>query len=111
MVCFGSAISLRCTIMAAGLASIREGRQTEMNQENVGYYKTPFGQEPFCTVCGSDVLWVDCENCEDGYSHHDCGEDTCCCLDPLPNVVCDWCDGKGGWYVCLHCDKTETRQK
>ena len=30
MVCFGSAISHRCTSMAAGLASIREGRQTEM---------------------------------------------------------------------------------
>jgi len=109
VVCFGSAISLRCTIMAARLGSIHEGRQTEMNQENVGYYKTPFGEEPFCTVCGSDVYWVDCENCEDGYSHHDCGEDTCCCLDPLPNVVCDWCDGKGGWYVCLHCDKKETK--
>ncbi len=37
-----------------------------------------------------------CPNCGGtGYSHHDCGEDCCCCLDPDDNVVCDWCNGKG----------------
>lgn len=60
-----------------------------MNQKDVGYYETPWGKEPYCKKCGSDVLWHECENCEEGYSGHDCGEDTCCCLDPLPNVVCD----------------------
>jgi len=40
----------------------------------------------------------DCWNCVDGFSHHDCGEDTCCCLNPEYNVRCDICDGKG-WLV------------
>lgn len=43
--------------------------------------------------------WVICEQCEDGYSYHDCGEDSCCCLNPEPNVVCDTCNGKGGWHI------------
>ena len=41
--------------------------------------------------------WVECWNCDDGYSGHDCGEDICCCLDPEDNVICDICRGKGGW--------------
>ena len=41
--------------------------------------------------------WVDCWNCGgEGFSHHDCGEDCCCCLHPEDNVVCDICRGKGG---------------
>src|ERR1017187_8693378 len=37
-----------------------------------------------------------CANCcGTGYSHHDCGEDSCCCLNPEDNVICDWCNGKG----------------
>ena len=43
----------------------------------------------------------DCWNCEDGLSHHDCGEDCCCCLYPMANIMCDVCDGDGGWFVCL----------
>lgn len=41
--------------------------------------------------------WIDCTNCNDGFTHHSCGEDTCCCLYPEDNVVCDICRGKGGW--------------
>lgn len=42
--------------------------------------------------------WIDCWQCGgEGYSHHDCGEDTCCCADPEDNVRCDICHGKGGW--------------
>lgn len=45
-----------------------------------------------------DGDYVDCWNCGgSGKSHHDCGEDTCCCLHPIDNVPCDICDGKGGW--------------
>lgn len=59
---------------------------------------------PRCKCCGQE--WQDCDQCEDGYSYHDCGEDTCCCLDPEPNVECDRCDGEGGWWVCVgNCDK------
>jgi len=45
-----------------------------------------------------EKVWVDCWNCGgEGYTHHDCGEDTCCCLVPELNVECDVCDGEGGW--------------
>lgn len=38
----------------------------------------------------------DCPNCAGtGFSSHECGEDTCCCLHPEDNVICDWCGGKG----------------
>lgn len=52
-----------------------------------------------CKCCSTD--WQDCYNCEDGFSDHDCGEDCCCCLDPVDNVRCDICGGKGGWAGCL----------
>ena len=54
-----------------------------------------------CARCGSSVDWQECEYCEDGYSHHDCGEDCCCCEFPEPNVVCDVCKGKAGWPRCM----------
>lgn len=58
---------------------------------------------PRCQCCSQD--WEDCYNCEDGFSDHDCGDDTCCCLDPYDNVRCDICDGRGGWQACIgDCD-------
>lgn len=43
--------------------------------------------------------WTDCWNCGGtGFIGHDCGEDTCCCLNPEDNVECDVCHGKGGWF-------------
>ena len=44
--------------------------------------------------------WTECWNCF-GYifTHHDCGEDTCCCLEPEDNVLCDVCHGHGGWGI------------
>ena len=54
-----------------------------------------------CARCGSSVMPENCDNCgSEGYSSHDCGEDTCCCADPDDDVVCDWCDGRGHFYVC-----------
>ena len=51
--------------------------------------------EPYDEYFGD---YVECWNCGgEGYSHHDCGEDCCCCLSPYDNVRCDICDGKGGW--------------
>lgn len=76
-----------------------------MNNKEVGWYKTPYGDEPYCLRCHHSVRWIDCEQCEDGYSYHDCGEDTCCCLDPVNNVKCDVCDGEGGWYICEGCNR------
>ncbi len=43
--------------------------------------------------------WHDCWECGgEGYSGHDCGEDTCCCLYPDDDVICPTCGGAGGWY-------------
>ena len=39
---------------------------------------------------------VDCWDCGgEMYTHHNCGEDVCCCADPQPNVRCETCEGKG----------------
>lgn len=55
-----------------------------------------------CARCGSSVERLRCYNCGgEGYSHHDCGEDCCCCLHPEDNVVCDICEGAGGWLCCV----------
>lgn len=54
-----------------------------------------------CARCGSSCAREHCWNCEDGFSDHDCGEDTCCCRYPEPNVVCGVCRGYGGWQMCL----------
>ena len=55
-----------------------------------------------CARCGSSMTHIECESCGgEGVSGHDCGEDTCCCLDPEENMTCDICDGKGGWLECL----------
>jgi len=43
-------------------------------------------------------IWVTCWDCQgEIYTHHDCGEDTCCCLYPEDNVICTTCRGAGGW--------------
>ena len=54
-----------------------------------------------CARCGSSVSIESCDHCEDGYDGHDCGEDTCCCLNPEENLVCQYCDGSGVWHTCM----------
>ena len=64
-----------------------------------------------CPTCGNDLEWMDCYGrCVDGYSGHDCGEDACGCLNPEDNVVCDVCDGNGGWKVCRVCAESERKR-
>ena len=49
--------------------------------------------------------WTECWNCAgEGFTEHDCGEDTCCCLTPEDNVVCDVCMGMGGWQTEIESD-------
>ena len=61
-------------------------------------------RETLCTRCGGELTWCDCYECDaDGYVDHDCGDDTCCCLNPEPNVTCDICDGRRGWLQCYGC--------
>lgn len=50
------------------------------------------------TKTSDEAEWVYCENCIDGFTDHDCGEDTCCCAEPEDNIVCEICHGNGGWY-------------
>src|ERR1700719_2468023 len=50
-----------------------------------------------CARCGSSCDYERCDQCEDGYDGHDCGEDCCCCLHPEENVVCQICRGYSGW--------------
>jgi hypothetical protein len=65
---------------------------------NNTFYNT---YDPLCPKCGGAMGWVHCPNCENGYSHHDCGEDCCCCANPYPNVVCDVCHGYSRWWSCV----------
>lgn len=77
---------------------------SERNSESViAQYPPSDGREWDCQCarCGSSCDWSDCWDCHDGYSHHDCMDDCCCCLDKSPNVVCDECHGHGGWWECL----------
>jgi len=80
-------------------------------QTKITYIDTPWGEEAVCKKCGTEVFWSDCYACDEGHSHHDCGEDTCCCLNPEPNVKCDICNGDGGWWVCTFCDSSHTTKK
>lgn len=42
--------------------------------------------------------WRECWQCGgEGLYGHDCGDDCCCCLNPEENMICDICDGEGGW--------------
>ena len=49
----------------------------------------------------TDDDWDDgaevCDDCSGYGYYHDCGEDTCCCLDPDEDdlFVCDSCGGSG----------------
>lgn len=57
-----------------------------------------------CRRAGHWLGDVECWQCGgEGVSHHDCGEDVCCCRWPEDNVRCDICDGKGGYKVCFTC--------
>lgn len=44
--------------------------------------------------------WQDCYVCDGEGTIHDCGEDTCSCLDPetQDRVECYECNGEGGWW-------------
>ena len=56
-----------------------------------------------CARCGSSTGTEDCSNCIEGYSHHNCGEDSCGHADDPYNynVRCDWCRGRGFYRFCL----------
>lgn len=63
-----------------------------------------------CPDCGGPAVWVECYKCEDGFIGHECGEDSCCCLNPEYNVRCDICGGDQGWTACYN-DLMKEREK
>lgn len=57
-----------------------------------------------CKKCNVPLVWKSCYNCGgEEYTHHDCGDDTCACLNPVNNVECDICEGYGGFDICENC--------
>lgn len=59
-----------------------------------------------CGRCGSSIVFEDCPNCGGvGFTGHDCGEDSCCCLDPEENLACEICRGTGTFSTCLSSPK------
>ena len=60
-----------------------------------------------CPKCLSAKIWRWCTSCEDGFSGHDCGEDSCCCVSPELNVSCSRCEGNEGWFQCFVCTPWE----
>jgi hypothetical protein len=57
-----------------------------------------FTEEETAIPLSNGKWWVDCWNCQgEIYVDHNCGEDCCACAFPEDNVVCDICEGKGGW--------------
>lgn len=59
--------------------------------------REPNGDEQWPPDVGDDYEeTVDCWDCGgEMYTHHDCGEDVCCCAHPEDNVRCETCGGKG----------------
>jgi hypothetical protein len=61
-----------------------------------------------CPICGADMEWETCWQCYGEGGFHDCGEDTCCCLDKEEITEdCEECDGDGGWLACSALPHTE----
>lgn len=54
-----------------------------------------------CPVCDCVLAPESCWQCLGGGGVHNCGEDTCACLDPDElNEICEECDGEGQYLVC-----------
>lgn len=64
-------------------------------------YDTGLAIDCQCARCGSSVHEDLCDECEDGFDGHDCGEDCCMCRYPDENVPCQHCGGTGVWRICL----------
>lgn len=73
------------------------------HETHIGPYPPAVGEwDCSCARCGSSLHFENCDWCGgSGYDRHDCGDDTCCCLDPEDNIPCGLCDGRGGWWACL----------
>lgn len=70
-----------------------------MIYDDIEYY------EGACPKCDEwTVRQKTCGHCDEfGMSHHDCGEDCCCCEYPENNRKCDECGGEGVHRWCSNC--------
>lgn len=56
--------------------------------------------EPRCPICGGLMAWEECWNgCDDGY--HSLYEEDPLWYDEDDEEVCEICEGKGGYWICL----------
>lgn len=57
--------------------------------------------DAYCQVCHCMLEWQSCWCCMGEGGFHNCGEDTCCCLDQNTiDDVCEACDGAGEYLDC-----------
>ena len=72
-----------------------------------------YPEEPVCW-CGLIKTMESCHACLGEGGHHNCGDDTCVCLDKSPNIMCEECGGTGEYPVCPNAEqhhKDEIRAK
>jgi DnaJ-class molecular chaperone len=68
-------------------------RQEERVAETAGYAEE-------CSHCGSSTTWETCWECGgDGFREAD--EDERFWTEHEEWIRCGWCDGTGGWSVCI----------
>jgi hypothetical protein len=61
-------------------------------------------EDMMCEKHATEKMWATCWDCGgEGFTHHDCGDDTCVCLWPEDNMPCGTCGTKGGYYLCPVC--------
>lgn len=64
----------------------------------VSYDESDFCSRCQCCSAGFEECWQ-CGG--DGVFGHDCGEDSCCCLEPEDDEICEICGGVGAFKMCL----------
>lgn len=71
------------------------------DETNAGGTPDDYEGPPCCPICGQYTKYVECVDCDGDGGFHDCGEDTCCCLDKEEITVdCETCHGQGGYREC-----------
>lgn len=57
--------------------------------------------DEYCPQCHAMLELESCWSCMGNGGFHNCGEDTCVCLDKETlQDVCEECDGEGAYLVC-----------
>lgn len=71
-----------------------------MDMEN-DYDAEDYDDIILCPICSAYMGSESCWQCMGEGGFHDCGEDTCCCLDKEEiTETCSECHGKGFYFQC-----------